>query len=61
MVIALAGLGLVVRAVVIAVHRDGVGRARAERGASAPWFWSGIGVLLVAGLLLLLWVIALDG
>ncbi|WP_416393777.1 MULTISPECIES: hypothetical protein [unclassified Curtobacterium] len=60
MIIMLAGLGLMGRAAVIAIRRDGIGRARAERGTSAPWFWSGIGVLLVAGLLLIPWVIALD-
>ncbi|MDR6171912.1 hypothetical protein [Curtobacterium sp. SORGH_AS_0776] len=60
MVIALAGLGLIGRAAVIASRRDRIGRARAERGTSAPWFWSGIGVLIVAGLLLIPWVIALD-
>ena len=56
----LIGVGLVGRAGVIAVRRDGIGRARAERGASARWFWSGIGVLVVAGALLVVWVIALD-
>jgi hypothetical protein len=60
MAILLAGCGLIGRALVIAIRRDGIGRARAERGAGAPWFWSGIGVCAVAGLLLTLWVIALD-
>ncbi|MFJ4222294.1 hypothetical protein [Curtobacterium luteum] len=60
MVIALVGLGLIGRAVVVAIRRDGIGRARAERGTSAPWFWSGVAVLTVAGLLLILWIIALD-
>ena len=60
MVIALTGLGLIGRAAVMAVRRDGIGRANAERGASAPWFWSGIGLLIVAGVLLIAWVIALD-
>lgn len=59
--VALVGSGLIGRAVVIAVRRDGVGRARAERGASAPWFWSGIGVVAIAGVLLMLWAHALDG
>jgi hypothetical protein len=60
MAIMFVGCGLIGRAGVIAVRRDGIGRARAERGTSAPWFWSGIGVFVVAGSLLILWVIALD-
>lgn len=59
-VVMLIGVGLVGRAGVIAVRRDGIGRARAEHGTSARWFWSGIGVLVVAGALLVVWVIALD-
>jgi hypothetical protein len=60
MVIAVARLGLIGRGAVMALRRDGVGRAKAERGPSAPWLWSGIGLLIVAGLLLIPWVIALD-
>lgn len=59
-VVMLIGLGLIGRAAVIAVRRGGIGRAGAERGTSARWFWSGIGVLVVAGALLVVWVIALD-
>jgi len=59
-VVMLIGLGLIGRAAVIAVRRDGIGRAEAERGTSARWFWSGIGVLVAAGALLVVWVIALD-
>ncbi len=58
--IALAEAGLIGRAVVIAIRRDGIGRAKAERGSSAPWFWSGVEVLTVTGLLLILWTSALD-
>ncbi|WP_242088965.1 hypothetical protein [Curtobacterium sp. DN_7.5] len=60
MAIALAEAGLIGRAVVIAIRRDGIGRAKAERGSSAPWFWSGVEVLTVTGLLLILWTSALD-
>lgn len=60
MIVLLAGAGLFGRAAVITVRRDGVGRARMERGQSAPWFWSGVGLIAVAGLLLVLWVMALD-
>lgn len=59
-VLMLVGLGLIGRAAVIAVRRDGVGRARAERGTSAGWFWSGIGMFVVTGALMVVWVIALD-
>ena len=58
--LALVGFGLIGRAVVMAVRRDGVGRARVDRGTSAPWFWSGIGVAAIAGVLLLLWANALN-
>lgn len=60
MIIALAGFGLIGRAVVLAVREQGFGRARAERGPSAPWFWSGIGLVVVAALLLVIWILALD-
>jgi uncharacterized membrane protein YidH (DUF202 family) len=60
LVLMLIGVGLIGRAAVIAVRRDGIGRARAERGTSARWFWSGIGLLVVAVALLAVWVIALD-
>jgi hypothetical protein len=59
-IVALGGLGLIGRACVMAVRRDGIARARAERGPSAPWFWSGIGLLVATGALLALWVLALD-
>jgi hypothetical protein len=59
-IVALVGFALIGRAVVIAVRRDGVGRAEAERGTSAPWFWSGIGVAAAAVVLLMLWAHGLD-
>ncbi|WP_285063354.1 hypothetical protein [Frigoribacterium sp. ME-P-080] len=59
-IVALGGLGLIGRACVMAVRRDGLAGARAERGPSAPWFWSGIGLLVVTGVVLALWVLALD-
>jgi hypothetical protein len=57
--LALVGFGFIGRAVVMAVRREGVGRARADRDTSAPWFWSGIRVAAVAAVLLLLWADAL--
>ncbi|WP_434769746.1 hypothetical protein [Curtobacterium flaccumfaciens] len=61
MVLLLGAVGLFLRSAVIAVRRDGLGRGRVHRGSTAPWFWSAVGMFTVVGVLLVVWIILLDG
>lgn len=61
MLIGLIGAGLLVRSVVVTVREYGFGRGRMTDRPGAPWFWTGLAVLTIAGFLIVGWAFMLDG
>jgi hypothetical protein len=60
LLVALGGLALFARSVVVTVRTYGFGRGRMDRGPGAPSFWGALAVFAVDGASLLIWVHLLD-
>ena len=59
--VGLIGAGLLFRSVGVTVREYGFGRGQMTRRPGAPWFWTGLATLIIAGFLVIGWAFMLDG